>query len=480
MEELLINEDYMLQSILRAAPIGIGVVRDRVIKLVSDRLCEIVGYDREELIGQNDRMLYPTEEDFEYVGVEKYAQIQNTGIGTVETRWKHKDGSNIDVLLSSTVIDPDDLSGGITFIVLDITSKKNADATLFESEERYRSLIESVDDSLYLVDADCKYLFVNKIQLSRLGKQLKEVVGRKYSEFHPADDTKVFIEKVHEVLQTGNPVRYEHKSRTDDNYFLRTLSPIKEFKGNVKSVLVVSKDITFLKHAEAALKESSEQIKLFSYSISHDLKNPAISIYLLAKRFKKKFENVLDESAKNYCDQILKAAEQIKELVNQINVYISTKEIPKRIEWINMNEILQEIKKEFSLIFDLRKIIWSQPENIPMIKIDRLSILRAMRNLIDNALKYGGDDLTEIKIGYDESESLHIISVYDDGIGIEDKNLKKIFNKFHRNESSNGIEGIGLGLSIVKSIAVHHGGDAWVEPGNEKGKTFYLSISKYL
>lgn len=353
-------------------------------------------------------------------------------------------------------------------------------ATPLGSEERYRSLIESIDDSLYLVDSDCTYLFVNKIQLSRLGKELQEVVGRKYSEFHPADDTKLFLKKVQEVLQTGNSVRYEHKSRKDDKYFLRTISPIRESTGKTNSVLTISKDITVLKHAEAALKESSEQIKLFSYSISHDLKNPAISVYLLTKRLEKNFEDILDVNAKYYCGQILKAAEQIKHLVGQINTYISTKEVPLHIQWVDMNEISEEIKKEFSPILDLRKITLSQPQNIPAMKIDKLSILRVLRNLVDNALKHGGNDLTEIKIGYSVFKKFHILSVYDNGVGLGNSNLKIIFNKFHRNETSIGIEGIGLGLAIVKTIAEHHGGDAWVEPNAEKGKTFYLSVSKFL
>jgi PAS domain S-box-containing protein len=348
------------------------------------------------------------------------------------------------------------------------------------NEERYRSLIESIDDSLYLVDADCTYIFVNKIQLSRLGKEPQEVAGRKYSEFHSADDTKIFLRKVQEVLQTGCSVRYEHKSRTDGKYFLRTLSPIEEPSGKTKAVLTVSKDITVLKHAEAALKESSEQIKLFSYSISHDLKNPAISIYLLTKRLEKNFENILDENAKHYCGQILKAAEQIKHLVGQINTYISTKEVPLHMEWVDMNEVLQEIKKEFSGVLDLRRITWTQPQNVPAMKIDKLSILRVLRNLVDNALKHGGSDLTEIKVGYSVFKKYHILSVYDNGLGIGISNLKIIFNKFHRDATSVGTDGIGLGLAIVKTIAEHHGGDAWVEPSAGKGKTFYLSISKFL
>ena len=98
--------ENMLSSIFRAAPTGIGVVRDRVLTLVNSRICEMTGWTQEELIGKSSRLLYPSDADFEYVGKEKYRQIAEQGTGTVETRWQCKDGRIIDVLLSSTPINP--------------------------------------------------------------------------------------------------------------------------------------------------------------------------------------------------------------------------------------------------------------------------------------------------------------------------------------------------------------------------------------
>ncbi|MCI0477253.1 MAG: response regulator, partial [Anaerolineales bacterium] len=119
-----------VQSIFRAAPTGIGLVSNRVLLQVNDRICEMTGYTRDELIGQNSRILYATPEDFEYVGTEKYRQIREHGIGTVETRWRRKDGAVLDVLLSSVPFDPSDLSKGVTFTALDITERKRAEEEL--------------------------------------------------------------------------------------------------------------------------------------------------------------------------------------------------------------------------------------------------------------------------------------------------------------------------------------------------------------
>ena len=125
-------------------------------------------------------------------------------------------------------------------------------------------------------------------------------------------------------------------------------------------------------------------------------------------------------------------------------------------------------------------IKWVEPETIPIIRADRVSILRVLRNLVDNALKYGGEELSRIKIGYGSTEEHHILSVSDDGVGIKGEDTEKIFGVFQRNETSKGVEGTGLGLAIVKEIAEKHKGRVWVEPGVKKGTTFYLYISRDL
>jgi len=128
------SEEY-LRSLFLAAPTGIGVVVNRVFIQVNERLCGITGYSEEELIGKSARIVYPDDEEFEYVGKEKYGQINKRGTGTVETRWKRKDGKIIDVLLSSTPLDLDDLSKGVTFTALDITERKAMEVHLQQAQK---------------------------------------------------------------------------------------------------------------------------------------------------------------------------------------------------------------------------------------------------------------------------------------------------------------------------------------------------------
>ncbi|MFW3146578.1 MAG: PAS domain S-box protein, partial [Thermoplasmatota archaeon] len=125
-EKALRDSEVMMQSIFKAAPIGIGVVVDRNFIYVNDLMCRMVGFDRKELVGRSARILYPSEEEYKRVGDVKYKQIRETGMGTVETVFRRKDGSEIDILLSSAPIDPTDLKNGVTFTALDITERKKA------------------------------------------------------------------------------------------------------------------------------------------------------------------------------------------------------------------------------------------------------------------------------------------------------------------------------------------------------------------
>lgn len=123
-ERALRESEATLKSIFQAAPTGIGMVVDRIIKQANHRLYEMLGYFSEELLNKSSRILYPKDEDYIFVGQEKYKQIRMQGTGTVETQWQKKDGTVIDVLLSSTPIDTDDLSAGVIFTALDITDRK--------------------------------------------------------------------------------------------------------------------------------------------------------------------------------------------------------------------------------------------------------------------------------------------------------------------------------------------------------------------
>ncbi len=176
-QEQVKQSEERLKSIFRAAPVGIGIVNNRILTNVNPLVSQMTGYNYDELIGSHARMLYPTREDFDYVGTEKYRQIEEKGTGNVVTKWLKKDGNVIDVLLSSTPLDPSDMSKGVTFTALDITEWKCSEQELKESEEKNRLILEKAPMSVLLV-RDGKYIYANPLGASTLGyENPEEIIG---------------------------------------------------------------------------------------------------------------------------------------------------------------------------------------------------------------------------------------------------------------------------------------------------------------
>jgi len=135
------NSRETIDSILRSAPVGIGLVRDRTFVWVNDAMVAMVGFERGELIGHSSRVVYPSDEDFEYVGREKYDQIARHGTGTVEARWRRADGQVFDVLLSSTPLNMEDLSEGVIFTAVNMAEHRQ----LGERDKELRGLLEVME-----------------------------------------------------------------------------------------------------------------------------------------------------------------------------------------------------------------------------------------------------------------------------------------------------------------------------------------------
>ena len=268
-EEALRKSEAYLRSIFRAAPTGIGVVINRVIIEANEKLCEMLGYSRKEILGQNARMLYATDEDFEYVGREKYLQIYERETGTVETRWVRKDGKIIDVLLSSTPIDPDDLSVGVTFTALDITRRKRSEDARRESEKRYRLLFENTGTATFVAEEDMTVVKANAKCEELSGFSREEIEGKmKTTDFIPAEELERII-KYHvgrQEIDAKIPSEYEFKFSDKHGNIKSVLIQVSMIPGTKQSIASII-DITPLKEAEKARLESEEKYRELANSL---------------------------------------------------------------------------------------------------------------------------------------------------------------------------------------------------------------------
>jgi signal transduction histidine kinase len=230
--------------------------------------------------------------------------------------------------------------------------------------------------------------------------------------------------------------------------------------------------------AEALLKEQSEKIQIFAYSVAHDLKNPVIAIESLARLLNRRQGADLDDKSRQFCAQIEQSAQQVSALIEQINAFISSKEQPLALEPFDLREICHIIHSENEQRLRQRHINWIEPATPVLLEADRMVLLRVLRNLVDNALKYGGDTLTTITISHQEGPRFHTLQVGNDGKPIAPEDCRLIFQRYKRTCEDNKIEGTGLGLAIVRDLVGLHGGQVWVESDGMRGVLFSFTIAK--
>jgi PAS domain S-box-containing protein len=396
-----------LESIFKVAPIGIGVVKDRILTEVNSRICEMIGYDYDELVGSSSRILYPNQEEYEYVGNEKYQQISENETGTVETKWKRKDGRIIDILLSSTPIDISNLSEGITFTALDITDRKQAEAELVNREQKFRALYDNAPLPYQSLDENGRFIDVNPAWLENLGYKKGEIVGRLFSELlHPdwASDFHTIFARF-KLIGHGSDIQY--KVRHKDGHYLHV-----SFEGRIgyhqdgtfKQTYCVFKDVTEQIESQEKMLMLAGVLKTSPASIIiHDFEGNILfanqRMYILHGYLESEIEN-LNLQLMYDPDTIRKIPERIQETKDKGTVSFEVCHIKKD-------------GTKFPLSVSAKVIPWHGKEAILSIALDMTEQKRVENELQDAserlqlATRAGGVgvwdyDIVNNKIIYDE------------------------------------------------------------------------------
>ena len=381
--------------------------------------------------------------------------------------------------------DEGNITGAIESIH-DITERKHAEETLRESEEKYRSLVESVEDSVYVVDKNCNYKFLNQKHLSRLGLSVEEIEGKNYAEFHSEKETKDFAEKIKKVFRTGKSVQYGYKSYRDGEYFfIRTLSPVKDSKGEIYAITIVSKNITPLKKKQEELKLSEQGYKQahktiveVGHCMSHDLRSPLITIDGFVEILKKKLEGykeLLDEEGYKELladlEIMSKAAGHSTNIISDLTDYLRGSEV--KLSYEDINSIVS-LALDDVLIPDNVGIKTDLYPKMDKMSLDPTKIRRVFDNLIKNAAEAMPDG-GEISINTEEFEDYVKIEIGDTGSGIPPEIKDKLFAETITSDKK---EGTGIGLLSVKRIVDAHEGNIDFETELGKGTKFTVTLPK--
>lgn len=225
------------------------------------------------------------------------------------------------------------------------------------------------------------------------------------------------------------------------------------------------------------LNEVNQNMTLFTYSVSHDLKEPVRMVKSFLTVFQKKYGKDIDQKGQSYIDMALDGAERLNKMLTDLLEYHRTSNF-STTKTVDLNEVFVEVKQILLAEIEAKNAIVNC-EKLPSIKGSFIGYLQVFQNLLTNALKFVAEGETPIvSIRVEENDTTYTFKVSDNGIGIAENQKHKVFNFFKRLNSPQQYEGTGMGLAMVKKSIERMGGEIWLESEVGKGSTFYFTIKK--
>jgi len=431
--------------------------------------------------------------------LEHHNQLRNTKDDNsyieIDYRIRRKDGTWRWVQSRDTVFirNSEGQATQLLGILHDITERRMVQDALRESERKYRELFENMTSGFAVHEMiydeqgkpiDYRYLEINPAFEKLTGVPVDVLLGKTVKEVLPNTED-YWIEKSGKVAMTGEPIAYINFSRELGKYYDTYL-----FSAGKDTFAVVFNDVTEkikaqeevqklneeLKERVRELEASNDELTQFTYTVSHDLKSPLVTIngYL---------GYIEQDALSGNIDRLKQDTQRIQEAVNKMHALLT-----ELLELSRIGRMMNEPEDIpfANLVKDALDIVHGQLEanqvtvhtqpNLPIIHGDRQRLIEVLQNLIENAVKYMGDQANpQIEIGQQGNEDEKIIFfVRDNGIGIAPEYHERIFGLFNKLDAQS--EGTGIGLALVKRIVEFHRGRIWVDSEVGEGATFFFTL----
>ncbi|MDO9034225.1 MAG: PAS domain S-box protein [Methanoregula sp.] len=440
-QELLRESEELHRSLFMASPDGIAMVDTKgVLTYVSPKSLEMFGLSvPEEAIGTN--VLDWIMDDDRSLAGERFAQVMSdNGFVSNIYRVHRKDGSQFFVEMHSAALHNSNGSvRGLISILRDITERRRAEMALRESEENYRCIIENMQDVFYRTDQDGLITMISAYGARLAGfDSPEEIIGKYtatdfYADPKERDKFLAFLGRERVVSGYTITLRDRHGNLHSATASSRLLC---DDKGNFNGVEGILHDVTELKRVENALRKANRQFTLMTSITRHDIRNQLMALggWLELSR-----ASVSDPDRMR---ELITKEQRIASIIEeQINFTMFFDEMGvKEPAWLDPVPLIRKSKaalpfKKIRLDLDISGIeIFADP-----------LFERVFYNLFDNALKYGGDTMTTIRVAAHRDGSRLVLVVEDDGMGIFEKDKEQLFDRgFGKNT--------GLGLFLVREI----------------------------
>ena len=403
--------------------------------------------------------------------------------GNRETMEQTREGKTVYFLNNAVGVIEDDCLVGLWGTQLDITALKITEDALRISEARTRALLDALPDMIFEFQRDGTILQFISSSANRPLIPPDQFLGKTITEVLPSAVANQTIFAIDRVLESGHVHAFEYQLLQDDEN--RTFEA-RITRLSSDTVLAVVRDVSLQKwilgERELLINElelKNAELERFTYTASHDLKSPLITIkgFLGYLREDSKSGNL--KRLESDIQRISDAADKMQLLLNDLLELSRIGRMVHKPEPIDLNPMVREVLEllQGRLSHGAIPIRVRVAENLPVIHGDRARLLEVLQNLIDNAGKFMGeqvDPLIEIGQAGNDADGLPILFVRDNGIGIDPRFKDRIFGLFDKLDPHS--EGTGIGLALVKRILEYHGGKIWVESERGKGATFFFTL----
>jgi PAS domain S-box-containing protein len=370
---------------------------------------------------------------------------------------------------------------GAVSVLLDITELRDA----HDKIASFAAIVDSSSDAIIGKTLEGIIVSWNHGAEILYGYSSKEAIGRSISSLLVPPDQPDEIKEIIERIKRGEPIAaYDTTRMRKDGTLVDvslTISAVRDSMGKIVGAATIARDITERKKLEHRISQYSKELERsnkelgdFASIVSHDLRAPLRAVLGFSDMLKKGYTEKLDAEADKYITHIIDGAGRMRHLIDDLLEYARVGARSKQLIPVKVNAIIE--KALDNLTFEVKEseaVIAVDP--LPNVSADSTQLIQLFQNLIGNAIKYRSNT-PHIHVSAERKDREWLFSVSDNGIGMDPRQLERIFDIFQRLHTRDEYAGTGIGLAICKKIVEGFGGRIWAESKIGEGSTFFFTL----
>jgi len=371
---------------------------------------------------------------------------------------------------------------------VDVTEHKRVERLLREERDRAQRYLDIAGVLLVVLGADQRIQLLNRRGCEILGCKESDAIGKNWFDAFVPERVREEVRGAFEKLIAGEiaPVeRFENPVLAPDateRLIAWHNTVLRDDSGRIVATLSSGLDVTEQRRAEAELKRtvaelerSNADLERFAYVVSHDLKQPLVTIAGFANLLQRRYAGELHADASDFVGHIVDSVAHMNTMINDVLAYARVSTADDSPARVACSDIADQASASLqATIRDAAATVTR--DALPTVRGNTSQLAQLFQNLVANAIKFRGDEPPAVHIAAArEGEAWHL-TVRDNGIGIPADARERIFVMFQRLHGAGKYPGTGVGLAICKRIVENHGGRIWVESEPGHGSTFHFTL----